>query len=254
MTAEAPRPANPPAPATATSTPRDSDLVFDDVHLTDPGLDTIPHPFWRSWKASFEAAVAGVLRTVATQRNMKVHTTAAMMVMLVGMALPLNLATRSALVFLIAAVMFAEILNTALEAVVDLFIGTYHRLAMLTKDAAAAGVLILAVGAVVIFFDILIANWRMVADNLDRVILYAGLGVPVVVLQLVVLFGPRKGVLPWLLTVVGLALLVPLIGLSLDPLFSAGSVLVLLSSRIARARFSGRMPRGAPRGPASHDG
>jgi diacylglycerol kinase (ATP) len=237
-------PAPPPAPRARRE--HDSDFVFHEVHLTDPGLDAIPHPFWRSWKASFEAAVAGVLRTVATQRNMKVHTTAAMMVMLVGMGLPLNLATRSALVFLIAAVMFAEILNTALEALVDLFIGTYSRLAMLAKDAAAAGVLILAVGAVVIFFDILIANWQMVADNVERVILYASLGVPVVILQLIILFGPRKGVLPWLLTALGLGLLVPLIGASLDPLFSAGSVLVLLASRVARARFPGRMPRGAP--------
>lgn len=227
------------------------DVVLRQEHLVDPALDLIPRPFWRGFMASFEAAIAGVLRTVATQRNMKIHVIAALMVMLVGMALPLDLATRSALIFAIAAVMFAEVLNTALEAIVDLFIGTYHRLAMLAKDAAAAGVLILAVGAVVIFCDIIINNWPMVVGNLEQVIWFGALGVPIVLMHTLILFGPRKGVLPVLLVVLSCVLLVPLVGLSVDPLFSAGAVLVVLSSRIARTRFPGRMPHGAPRAPQS---
>jgi diacylglycerol kinase (ATP) len=227
------------------------DVVFRAEHLTDPGLAAIPRPFWRGFLASFEAAIAGVLRTVATQRNMKVHTTAALLVMLVGMALPLDLATRSALIFAIAAVMFAEILNTALEAIVDLFIGTYHRLAMLAKDAAAAGVLLLAVGAIVIFFDIIIVNWQLVQLSLDLVWRYAVLGVPLAAMQVLILFGPRKGLWPNLATVLGLALLAPLIAWSTDPLFSAGAVLVFLSARAARIFFPGRKPRGADKAGAA---
>ena len=238
--------------ATPVARPRDHGEEWDDVvlraeHLTDPGLGAIPRPFWRGFVASFEAAIAGVLRTVATQRNMKIHTTAALMVMLVGMALPLDLATRAALIFAIAAVMFAEILNTALEAIVDLFIGTYHRLAMLAKDAAAAGVLLLAVGATVIFFDIIIVNWQLVQQSIDQVWRYALLGAPLAAMQILILFGPRKGLWPNLATVLGLALLGPLIAWSSDPLFSAGAVLVFLSARAARVFFPGRKPHGAPK-------
>ncbi|MBN2361648.1 MAG: diacylglycerol kinase family protein [Deltaproteobacteria bacterium] len=223
------------------------DVVLRAEHLTDPGLAAIPRPFWRGFIASFEAAIAGVLRTVATQRNMKIHTTAALLVMLVGMALPLDLATRSALIFAIAAVMFAEILNTAIEALVDLFIGTYHRLAMLAKDAAAAGVLLLAVGATVIFCDIIIVNWPLVQLHLDRVWRFALLGVPLAAMQVLILFGPRKGLWPNLATALGTVLLAPLIAWSVDPLFSAAAVLVFLSARAARAFFPGRKPHGAPR-------
>lgn len=223
------------------------DMVLRDEHLTDAGLDSIPHPFWRGFVESFEAAIAGVLRTVATQRNMKIHTVASIMVMLVGMALPLDLATRAALIFAIAVVMFAEILNTALEAIVDLFIGTYHRLAMLAKDAAAAGVLILAVAAVVVFIDIIIVNWGMVTANLEQVWRFGTLGVPVVVAHVTILFGPRKGWLPRISLLVALGCLGPLVAHSLDPLFSAGAVLVLLVSMLARARFPGRLPHGAPK-------
>lgn len=248
-----PSPSSPNAPSSAATAadkrPKEpeSDIIFREEHLTDPGLDAIPRPFWRSFAASFEAAIAGVLRTVATQRNMKVHTSAALMVMLVGMALPLDLATRAALVFMIAVVMFAEVLNTALEAIVDLFIGRYHRLAMLAKDAAAAGVLILAVAAVVVFLDILIANWSLVSNNTSHVLRYAALGIPVTAVHVFVLFGPRKGWLPNVLVVIALALLVPLIAWSKDPIFSAGAVLVLLSGRVARSRFPSRMPHGAPK-------
>ena len=86
------------------------------------------------------AASAGVARTLATQRNMKIHWLAAIMVTLVATALPFDLSMRVALIFSVAMVLFAEILNTALEAFVDLHIKEYHRLAMLAKDAAAAGV------------------------------------------------------------------------------------------------------------------
>jgi len=231
----------------ASAEARGDDVVLREEHLTDAGLDAIPHPFWRGFFASFEAAIAGVLRTVATQRNMKIHTTAALMVMLVGMALPLDLATRAALIFAISMVMFAEILNTALEAVVDLFIGTYHRLAMLAKDAAAAGVLILAVAAVVIFADIIMVNWELVANNFERVWRFAALGLLVVVAQVLILFGPRKGWLPTAALLVGLACLAPLIAWSVDPMFSAAAMLVLLTARLARTRFPGRMPHGAPK-------
>ena len=47
-------------------------------------------------------------------------------------------------------VLMAEAFNTAVEAVVDLVTDRYHPLARIAKDTAAAGVLLSALGAVVI--------------------------------------------------------------------------------------------------------
>jgi diacylglycerol kinase (ATP) len=118
---------------------------------------------------------------------------------------------------------------------------------MLTKDAAAAGVLILAVAAVVVFSDIIIVNWELVTQNLDQVWRFTTLGIPVVLAQAIILFGPRKGWLPRVSLLIALGCLVPLIANSFDPTFSAGAVLVLLTSVLARTRFPGRMPHGAPK-------
>src|SRR5687768_7338113 len=169
MTAERP----PPEPLLP-----DRHVVADEVDLRDEALDSIPHPFWRSFGASFAAAFAGLARTIATQRNMKVHVVSAFMVMLVGMALELDLATRAALIFCAAVMWFAEILNTALEAFVDLHIREYHRLAMLAKDAAAAGVLVLAGGTVLIFAEVVRAHIDQILRAEDQVLSFVKLGVP----------------------------------------------------------------------------
>jgi hypothetical protein len=65
--------------------------------------------------------------------------------------------------------------------------------------------------------------------------------------QVTILFGPRKGAVPWLATIIAFVGLVPMIARSVDPLFSAGAVIVVLSARAARMRFPSRKPHGAPR-------
>lgn len=220
--------------------------LADQVDLQDETLDAIPRPFWRSFGASFSAAFAGLARTIATQRNMKVHVISAFMVLLVGMALQLDLATRAALIFCSMVVWFAEILNTALEAFVDLHIRQYHRLAMLAKDAAAAGVLVLAVGTVLIFSEIVRAHLDQILSADKQVMTFLLYGVPATACLWFVLFAPRKGPVAWVATVLGFALLVPLALIGVDRLFTVSAFAILALARYARLRYPGTMPRGAP--------
>src|SRR5688500_10845600 len=105
---------------------------------------------------SFVHAWNGLIHTVQFQRNMKVHVAAGMLVGLVGSGIPLGLAEKVTLIFCVLLVMFAEILNSALEQLVDLAIQQFDEKARITKDAAAAGVLVLALGTVVIFAAVLV--------------------------------------------------------------------------------------------------
>jgi diacylglycerol kinase (ATP) len=220
--------------------------LAEQVDLSSDSLDLIPRPFWRSFGASFSAAFAGLARTIATQRNMKVHVVSAFMVLLVGMALQLDLATRAALIFCAAVMWFAEILNTALEAFVDLHIRQYHRLAMLAKDAAAAGVLVLAVGTVLIFSEVVRAHIDQILASGEQVLRFVEFGVPASLCLVYVLWGNRKGVFAWGATLLGLALLVPLAWAAVDRLFAVSSFAILLLARYSRVQYPGTMPRGAP--------
>ena len=71
-------------------------------------------------------------------------------VVVAGAWLALPGTTMAILVLVIGAVLFAELVNTAFEVLVDLVSPEYHPLAKQVKDLAAAAVLILAMFAVVI--------------------------------------------------------------------------------------------------------
>jgi len=220
----------------------------EDDPLRDPTLESIPPSVPPGGViASFRAAFAGVARTIATQRNMKIHMLAGLMVTIVGMALPLDIATRAALLFAVAIVFFAEILNTALEAFVDLFIRDFHRLALLAKDAAAAGVLVLAVVTVLIFADILWTRWDLVTSNIEAVERSVLFGVPVVVLEALGLFVVRRSPLALARCIISLALVGRLALESHDPIFAIIAIGLVLLAAYARHAFPKRAGRGAPR-------
>ncbi len=102
--------------------------------------------FW----SSFHYAFAGVLYATKTQPNMRVHMVIAALVLLATLVLRLERVYVIAIVIVIALVLSLELVNTAVEAVVDLLTVVHHPLAKTAKDAAAGAVLIATIGAVVV--------------------------------------------------------------------------------------------------------
>jgi diacylglycerol kinase (ATP) len=133
--------------------------------------------FWNSLRHAWN----GLLHTVLHQRNMKVHVVSAVMVGLVGSGIPLGLAEKVTLIFCVLFIFFAEILNSALEALVDLHTDAYDERARVTKDAAAAGVLVLAAGTVVIFAAILVHNLETIRTHVPQILRQLALGIPLTV-------------------------------------------------------------------------
>ena len=119
--------------------------------------------------ASARHAWNGLVHTVVHQPNMKVHVVSAILVGLVGSGLPLGLAEKVTLIFCVLLVFFAEILNSALETLVDLATQEFDEKARVTKDAAAAAVLVLSIGAAVIFAALLVHNWDTVLASGPRI-------------------------------------------------------------------------------------
>ncbi|MEC4985404.1 MAG: diacylglycerol kinase family protein [Oscillatoria sp. PMC 1068.18] len=98
---------------------------------------------------SFKYAWQGVYYTFITQRNFRIHTCVAIVVISLGIFLHLNPAEMGVLGLISALVMVLELLNTAIESVVDLTVGqNYHELAKVAKDCAAGAVLVAAIAAV----------------------------------------------------------------------------------------------------------
>ncbi|MEN8686569.1 MAG: diacylglycerol kinase [Desulfuromonadales bacterium] len=99
---------------------------------------------------SLNCAIEGVLWAVKTQRHMLVHLIAAILVMIAALVLRLTLYEFALLCLAITLVLFAELVNTAIEVVVDLVSPDYHPLAQRAKDVAAGAVLLASVAALVL--------------------------------------------------------------------------------------------------------
>ncbi len=99
---------------------------------------------------SFGYAFAGIGYCLRTQRNFRIHTLAALAVALGGGVLGLASVEWAVLALTVTMVIAAEMVNTVVEAAVDLASPGYHPLAKVAKDVAAGAVLITAIGAVVI--------------------------------------------------------------------------------------------------------
>ena len=104
---------------------------------------------------SVNCAIEGIIYAARTQKHMRRHFMAALLVLLTVLLLRVSALEFTLLTVSVCFVLFAELMNTALEAVVDLVSPEYHPLAKIAKDVAAGGVLVAAVGAVVMGYLIL---------------------------------------------------------------------------------------------------
>lgn len=108
----------------------------------------------------FLYAGRGIARTLATERNMRFHFTAALCVLAFDAAVRPSAALVALDVFACTVVIAAELVNTAVEASTDLATnGQWSRSAEVAKDAAAAAVLVVAAGAVAIALYVAAATW-----------------------------------------------------------------------------------------------
>lgn len=100
---------------------------------------------------SFKYAWAGITYAFQTQRNFRVHTSIGVLAIVLCWALQVSHVEVAVICLTIGAVLVMEILNTALESLVDLTVGqTYHELAKVAKDCAAGAVLMAAIVALLI--------------------------------------------------------------------------------------------------------
>lgn len=104
----------------------------------------------RSMKESFRCAICGLIDAWCSERNMRIHSAATVFAILTGLWFRLDKVEWLFLFSAIFLVMTMEMLNTALERVVDLFTREYHPLARLAKNAAAGAALLAALYAVIV--------------------------------------------------------------------------------------------------------
>ncbi|MGF1515880.1 MAG: diacylglycerol kinase family protein [Elainellaceae cyanobacterium] len=121
---------------------------------------------------SFRYAWAGISYAFRTQRNFRIHSLIGVVAIALGLWVQLSRGEIAVIELTIGIVMAMELLNTAIEAVVDLTVkNTYHELAKVAKDCAAGAVLISALAALLVAGSLLLLPVVDKASDLLPVIL-----------------------------------------------------------------------------------
>ena len=110
-----------------------------------------------SWKiakdlpTSFLYAAKGLKYAFSTQRNFRIHVGFALGAFGLSFFLGLNKSDLAIMALTATSVLVVELLNTAIESVVDLAIGKrFHPLAQIAKDCSAGAVLVASISSVLI--------------------------------------------------------------------------------------------------------
>lgn len=103
-------------------------------------------------RESFKFALQGVFYLFVYHRNMRIIFLAGIGAFLLGLHFRLKGIELVALCITITLVFVAEIFNTAIELMIDMFTDKYHTLIKLVKDIAAAVVLLASLNAVAVGF------------------------------------------------------------------------------------------------------
>lgn len=121
---------------------------------------------------SFNYAIEGIIYSIRTQRNMKIHMIATIIVLTATFFYDLSKIELLIITITITLVIVAEMINTAVECAIDATTNFYHPLAKIAKNVSAGAVLVTAINSVlvgyVIFWDRLTPFSRSVMYKLKK--------------------------------------------------------------------------------------
>lgn len=113
----------------------------------------------RSFFKAFHYAANGIVHSLRTERNVKFHAVALIIVTVAGLLTGLSTVEWMIVLVLFGGMLALEMINTAIERVVDLVTTDHHPLAGQAKDVGSGAVLVFAIISAIIGLIIFIPKW-----------------------------------------------------------------------------------------------
>ncbi|OWZ83064.1 diacylglycerol kinase family protein [Natranaerobius trueperi] len=119
---------------------------------------------------SFRYALKGIFYTVLTQPNMRYHIIAALLVLIIGHIIGIDLLERLLVTLSIFLVLITEMINTAIESTVDLYTKKQRQLAAIAKDVAAGAVMLASINSLIIGYFLFFKDINLLILELVSII------------------------------------------------------------------------------------
>jgi diacylglycerol kinase len=105
----------------------------------------------QNFSSTFKNARKGMRLTIKSEKNIRVHIFVAILVLIAAFCLNFSMTKLCIIIMAIAAVISAEMLNSAIEFSLDaIFHNRYSRMVGMAKDIAAGAVMVVTISAVII--------------------------------------------------------------------------------------------------------
>ncbi len=104
----------------------------------------------RNFIDSFKNALEGIVTAVVDERNFRIELIIGIFTIVASVILKITTIEIMIITICITLVLVAELFNSALEHLVDLFSPEYHQLAKKAKDIGAGAVLVISIGSALI--------------------------------------------------------------------------------------------------------
>jgi diacylglycerol kinase (ATP) len=128
----------------------------------------------KRWVKSANFAIEGILHGTRTQRHLRYHLYSAAGILILSFILGISRNDFLMIAIMVIIVLVAELLNTAIETMVDILSPGHSEKARIAKDVAAGAVLTTAFGAAVIGYLILIPYIRKGFETGFRIAKHSG--------------------------------------------------------------------------------
>jgi diacylglycerol kinase (ATP) len=119
----------------------------------------------KKFTESFNHAIEGVIYAVRTQRNMKIHLVIAILVLFFSLFFNFSKLEMVILLITVTSVIVLEMINTAIEATIDVLANYYHPLAKIAKNVSAGAVLVASANAIVVAYLLFFDKLKPITNN-----------------------------------------------------------------------------------------
>ena len=123
---------------------------------------------------SFNFAIEGIISSFKNEKHMKVHILVAIIIVILAIIINASKVEILIISLSVSFVLITELINTAVEAIVDLVSPERHPLAKLAKDVAAGAVLVAAINALCVGYLLFYDKLLDIFDGTNKLHIIAG--------------------------------------------------------------------------------
>lgn len=121
--------------------------------------DKIKTRGFKRFTNSIKNSLNGLIYAYLNEQSLTLHAVLTIIVLISGFYFHISKMQWAILVVVMAIIMIAELLNTAIEAVVDMVTDKYHPLAKIAKDCASAAAFIASVLAIGLYLYVFVPKF-----------------------------------------------------------------------------------------------